>query len=176
MLSWKPVVLLSTMIVFSAARATAAQTHVTREALVDVNRVVTAFMRDSKEYRGAIAAEEQYKAAVAKTRREIAGFQQERLRAQQAGSAALVQELSDRIREREQYLNDFRRVEGARISSLKDAVLANDAFLSEMLQAVKFVAETEGYSSVKRINDDYLYYLQEVDITDKVIQRMLKSR
>jgi len=163
-------------LVLIAPVGTAAPASLTREALVDLNRVTTAFMKDSKDYRDVLAVETQYNATVDRLRREIAELQQQRLRAQEAQSSGLLRELTDKISEKEGYLNDYRRLEGARVAALKEKVATSDAFLVSLIQAIQFVAEAEGFAAVRKITSDYLYYTAEVDITDKVILRMLKNR
>jgi outer membrane protein len=58
-----------------------------------------------------------------------------------------------------------------RIESKKNTLLTSSDFSREIIKAVEYVAENEGFSIVFRKKDpNILYYNYEVDITEKVLE------
>ena len=64
------------------------------------------------------------------------------------------------------------------LNRLSEQLYQSDEFLDELLEAISYVAESEGFSLVlnnsKQFSQFFFFYTQEIDITEKVIQELMR--
>ena len=167
--------LLTILILLSvAASATAAK--LTMVAVIDLNQIVGDYFQQSSAWREIENLTEKTRENIEERKQEINRLKEKRLEAQQNENEQLVLSLEEEIRKKEEYLKEYNRIMSERISNRKDSLLTSSDFSREILKAVQYVAEQEGYSIVLRKKDpNILHYNKEVDITEKVLQ-YLRSR
>ncbi len=151
---------------------TAAQVTVVKEGVVDLQKVVRLFFSQSKQFRDQQALDDQVNKTMQGYQEEINDLQSQRLHAAEARDTAKVSQLDALIRQKNNLAN-YRAIEVSRLDAMKASLVVNDTFLRNLLTAVKAVAEEEGMLSVKKRTDDYLYLAPDLDISDKVITRMM---
>jgi outer membrane protein len=85
-------------------------------------------------------------------------------------------QLEQRIYQKQEYLKEYHNIWQSRINAKIETVSTSSSFTAEIYQAVKFVAESNGYSVIMRTRDpDILWYNQEVDITNLVLERLRRQ-
>jgi outer membrane protein len=145
-------------------------------AVIDLNQIVGDYFQESSAWREIENLTEKTRENIEERKQEINRLKEKRLEAQQNENEQLVLSLEEEIRKKEEYLKEYNRIMSERISSRKDDLLTSSDFSREILKAVQYVAEQEGYSIVLRKKDpNILHYNKEVDITEKVLQ-YLRSR
>jgi Skp family chaperone for outer membrane proteins len=64
------------------------------------------------------------------------------------------------------------------LRKMSERVSLSDAFLDELVAAIQQVAEAEGFSLILnksgQFDQFFFFYTKEVDITDKVIQELVR--
>ncbi len=167
----KKLVLPVVLLLISAVTAAAVATSVVKEGVVDIKTVVRTFFRESKQFRDQQATADELNKKMASVQRDIADLQDQKAAVDSRDAAALSR-LDRQIKERQDTLQYYKATDLPRIEAMMSSLVVNDAFLRNLLAAVRKVAEKEGLSIVKKLSDDYLYVSPEVDITDKVISSM----
>ena len=81
--------------------------------------------------------------------------------------------IDGKIFELKQYLQDYITVKNRQYNQTANRLANSDEFLNELAMAIEFVAESEGLSLIlNKNNNSFLYYVPEIDVTDKVIEEL----
>jgi Skp family chaperone for outer membrane proteins len=162
-----------------AAPAGAQTQQVTKVGIIDFTKVLLTAYKDTKGYRDYDQARGDYNKEIASRTKEITEFQSQKLDADKAGNKALSLSLEKTISDRQKDLDTYKRVKGAILLQQLSSLMTGPA-LQEIYDVVKYVAETGGYALVLRIDTDardlFLYRIPEIDITDDVVQEIMKRQ
>jgi Skp family chaperone for outer membrane proteins len=158
----------------------AAQTQqVTKVGIIDFTKVLLTAYRDTKGYRDYDQARGDYNREISARTKDITDLQSQKLDADKAGNKSLSLSLEKTISDRQKDLDTYRRVKGAILTQQLSGLMTGPA-LQEIYEVVKYVAETGGYALVLRIDtearDLFLYRIPEIDITDDVVQEIMKRQ
>ena len=78
----------------------------------------------------------------------------------------------------DEYRDDYRRIKMDQIRKRSENLYKSDEFLDELLEAIEYVAESEGFSlilnSSGQFSQFYFFYTKEVDVTETVIQELMR--
>ncbi|MDR1315400.1 MAG: OmpH family outer membrane protein [Spirochaetales bacterium] len=150
--------------------------QLTTVGIVDVTRVSTAFFRDS---RAVIELEEltrRLQSEIDGITAEINQLKDRKLQAESSGDQSLALRLDEEIYKKTNYLRDYFRVRNTQLQERKNHLAESSAFLSQLQQAIAFIAEDQGYNVIIKSSDpNLLWWSRQVDITDLVISRLLES-
>jgi outer membrane protein len=149
--------------------------QLTRFAVVDLSRVYMAFFRDSRAVREWEESSAQVQREVDRRNREIQDLQSRKLNAELQGNENEVQRLESLIYSRSDSLRDYYQVRTRELEEQKQRLSQSDSFLEQVYDEIRFIAESEGYSTVLNLkeNTGILWYSPTVDITDKLIQNLI---
>ncbi|MFO7848828.1 MAG: OmpH family outer membrane protein [Spirochaetia bacterium] len=157
-----------------ASSATAAQ--LTMVAVIDLTRIVEDYFQESSAWREIENLRERTEENIQEREEEINELKEKRLEAMDEDEEDRVLSLEEEINKQEEYLKEYNRIMSERIESRRENLLSSSDFSSEILKAVQYVAESEGYSIVLRKKDpNILHYNREVDITEKVLERLRET-
>jgi len=173
-------VVASIIVAAACAAPLAAQTQqVTKVGVVDFTKVLLTAYKDTKGYRDYDQARADYNKEISARTRDITDLQSQKLDADKAGNKTLSLGLEKTISDRQKDLDTYKRVKGAILMQQLSGLMTGPV-LQEIYDVVKFVAEAGGYSLILRTDTDardlFLYRIPEVDITDDVIQEILKRQ
>ncbi|MCG8453156.1 MAG: OmpH family outer membrane protein [Spirochaetales bacterium] len=164
------------MMTLIAAPSVFAQ-QITKVAVLDYSRILSAFYADSSEARRIEDMKESFAEEVKALQEEIQDLEERKLAAGERGDSRSELELDGRIQEKTQYYQQYVRVKGNQIREAQANLGSSTALASEILQAIQYIAESNGYSLVlKRSDPNLLWWSYEVDITDKVLKRLMDGR
>ena len=152
--------------------------QITRVGIIDIEKIYSIYFRESK----AVMDLQERNAALARDLSriddEIAGLEERKIEAEGRGDSAESLRLDQEIFRRRQYREDYKRVKQQQLRKMAESLYQSDQFLDELSDAIQFVAESEGFSMVLNNSSQYrqsfLYYTKEIDITEKVIQELMK--
>ncbi len=142
--------------------------------VVDLNKIVSDYFKESTAWREIDELTQKVDTTTTEKLTEIRALQEQKINAENNNNESLVLKLEDDISKKQQYLQEYHKIMSDRISSKKENLLTSSGFSKEIIETIGFIAENEGYSLVLRKKDpNILYYNFEVDITDKVIERLI---
>jgi outer membrane protein len=148
----------------------------TMVGVVDLSRIVSDFFQESSSWREIEQLREKTQNTIEERKEELNRLQQRKLEAQDEGKENLVLQLEEEIRKKQEYLKEYNRIMSQRIESKRNNLLTSSDFSKEIVRAVEYVAEQEGYSIVLRKKDpNIVYYNYEVDITEKVLEYLRRQ-
>lgn len=169
-----------TLIVLSAAlcigtAAVVGAQQLTTVGVVDIDRVYSAFFGESQQVRELERLRQQYQAEIDAQRADLEDLRNRRVDARQSGNSSLESRLTNEIVELERDITDLARRRRNQLQA-RQAELVSDAFVRNLQDAIEFVAESEGYTVVLRVQSDGLHWWsEEVDISDLVLERLITT-
>lgn len=148
--------------------------QLTTVGIVDINRIYNSFYRDSQRVRELERLKREYQAEIDSQVNDLNVLYEQRLFALEIGDQMRVTQLESEIRTMQQYLEDLTRRRRQQLDERQKELLS-DEFLIQLQEAIQFVAEAEGFTVVFRTDVDGLqWWSQEVDISDKVLERLVQ--
>jgi Skp family chaperone for outer membrane proteins len=158
----------------------AAQTQqVTKVGIIDFTKVLLTAYKDTKGYRDYDQARGDYNREISARAKDITDLQSQKLDADKAGNKSLSLTLEKTISDRQKDLDTYKRVKGSILTQQLSGLMSGPV-LQEIYDVVKYISETGGYALVLRIDTDardlFLYRIPEIDITDDVVQEIVKRQ
>ena len=168
------------MVCAALASPLAAQTQqVTKVGIIDFTKVLLTAYKDTRGYRDYDQARGDYNREISARTRDITDLQSQKLDADKSGNKSLSLSLEKTISDRQKDLDTYKRVKGSILTQQLSGLMTGPV-LQEIYDVVKYVAETGGYALILRIDTDsrdlFLYRIPEVDITDDVVQEIMKRQ
>ena len=145
--------------------------QLTRFAVVDLPKIYLSFFRESREVRDFEDQSARVQAEIDRMTAEIQSLRVSQVNARAQGNNEQVLRLETEINRRTDYLRDYYRTMTEELERIKGRLTQSEAFLAQVRDEIRYVAESEGYSMVlnQRENTGILWYSPTVDITDKII-------
>jgi outer membrane protein len=161
-----------------ALAASAFGQQVTRIAVVDLSKVISAYSKDAQAVKDFEQKKSQVQTDIDKMSAEIMRLMSLKADADKAGDKAGSLRYRDDIDKRTKTLADFVSVKQAELDEQAKKLASNDAFSQDLYKQIQSVAETEGYSLVLNLKSSdavmnaVLWYSPMIDITSEVIQAL----
>ncbi len=150
--------------------------QITKVAILDYSRILSSFYADSAEARRIEEMKTSFAEEVRRLQEEIQDLSERMLDAREKGNSRDELELDSRIQERKSYYQEYVRVRGNQIMQAENGLASSNDLAREILDVIQYVAESEGYSIVlKRSDPNLVWWNYEVDITEKVLSRLMSS-
>ena len=167
------------MLIICCCTAALSAQHLTRFAVVDLNKVYAAFFRDSRIVRDWEERSARVQQEIDRMNREILETRSKHADAVAEGDQVLALRLEREINSKSEFLREYFNVKTAELEDQRRRLAQSGSFLEQVHGEIRFIAESEGYSMVLNLKESagILWFSPTVDITDKVIQNLLsKSR
>jgi len=144
--------------------------QLTTVAVVDTAKVYTAFFIESSAVRELERNKKAMQDDINKYQNDLKKLQADRLAAQMAKNNQEILRLDQEIYNQQQLLSDFRRVKQQQLNDQQKTLMQSDTFLGEIAAAIKYIAESDGYTLVVDSSTPGLrFWSADVDITNKVL-------
>jgi outer membrane protein len=162
------------LVMLGLAGSQAAAQQLTRFAVVDLSRVYLAFFRESRAVREFEERSARVQSDIDRMNREIQDLKLTLANMELQGSQEQVLKLENEINRKSDFLREYFKVKTAELENQKNRLTQSGAFLEQVYDEIRYIAESEGYSMVLNLkeNKGILWYSPTVDITDKVIQNL----
>ena len=149
--------------------------QLTRFAVVDLPRVYTAFMAESRAVRDFEERSAKVQADIDRMTAEIQTLNVNKVNAQTQGNTEQALRYEAEAIRRSDILKEYYRTKTAELESIRKSLTQSGTFLDQVYDEIRFVAESEGYSMVLNIKENagILWYSPTVDITDKLIKSLM---
>jgi outer membrane protein len=163
------------LLLFAAAALALEAQQLTRFAVVDLPRVYTAFFRDSRAVREFEERSARVQNDIDRMTREIQDLKSRQADAALRGDQNESMRLENEIYRKSEFLRDYYQTKTAELEDQKRKLAQSNAFLDQVNDEIRYIAESEGYSMVLNLKENrgILWYSPTVDITDKLIQNLL---
>ena len=149
--------------------------QITRIAVVDLQKVLLAYSKDSTALRDYEAKKAEIQQEIDRQATDIKTLQGQKADADRAKDSVNSQRLDAEIGRRTDALRSFVRAKQDELDKIAATINSTDSFAQLVYQKIQNVAETDGYSlvlnlrSVDSVMSAVLWYSPMIDITDKVI-------
>ncbi|MDR1901044.1 MAG: OmpH family outer membrane protein [Treponema sp.] len=153
--------------------------QLTRFAVVDLSKVYVSFFRESRAVREFEERSARVQAEINQMTKEIQDLKSSQISAEFRGDRNEALRLENEAYRKSEFLKEYYKLKTAELEDQKSKLTQSGAFLEQVYDEIRYIAESEGYSMVlnNKENTGILWFSPTVDITDKLIQNLLaKSR
>jgi outer membrane protein len=153
--------------------------QITRIAVVDLSKVISAYSKDAQAVKDFEQKKSQTQTDIDKMSAEIMRVMTQKADADKAGDKALSLKLRDDIDKKSKALTDFVSTKQMELDEQAKKLATGDLFSQSLYKQIQNVAETEGYSLVINLKSSdsvmnaVLWYSPMIDITADVIQALV---
>jgi len=148
--------------------------QITKVGIVDLSKIYSIYFRESKEVIKLEELKSAYLKEIADKREEINLLKSEKLDAENNNDEQKALELDKEIFNKEQFLKEYTQVKTQQLRQMAQSLSQSSQFVNEIADVIQYVAEEEGFSLILKKSDQFLFWTPEMDITDKVINELLK--
>jgi outer membrane protein len=152
--------------------------QITKVGILDVEKVYSIYFRESKAVKELQQLRSDVLREIGRIDDEILQLESQKLDAEGRGDGEAALRLDSEIFQKKQYRDDYRRIKMDQIRKRSESLYKSDEFLDELLDAIQYVAESEGFSLVLNASGQFsqffFFYTKEVDITEMVIQELMR--
>lgn len=167
----KRILIFTLVLVLSAFSLSAEQ--LSKIGIVNFSRIVEDYFAESSAWREIDTMREKYNEGRDEILDEINDLKMDKLQAENDNNEIKALKLDDEIYNRQEYLKEFHSVWQTRINNKIQGVYQSSTFTAEILDAITYIAESEGYSMIMRTQDpNILWYNHEIDVTNLVLERL----
>jgi outer membrane protein len=151
--------------------------QLTRIAVVDLARVYTEFSRESQQVRDLEQRVSRVNTEVERRTREATELRARWTEAQMQNNQTEASRLETQYNRALQDLNAYYEAQMAYINDTRARLMQPGAFMNQVVDEIRYVAESEGYTLVFRSDDTgIVWFSSAVNITDRVIQSLRSRR
>ena len=106
---------------------------------------------------------------------EIQNLRSSMVSAQAQGNQQQAMRLDAEVSRKSDFLKEYYKTQTAQLENQKNRLTQSGAFLEQVYDEIRFIAESDGYSMVLNLkeNTGILWYSPTVDITDKLIKNLM---
>jgi outer membrane protein len=149
--------------------------QLTKIGVIDLSAIVSNYFKESKAWRELEEMTRKYEEEKELILEEIEQLENKKIDALNEDEDEKALELDEEIFQKKEYLKEYTRIKYNQIQKKRESLIESPTFLSEVLNVISYVAENEGYTMVFQAKDpDLMWWSQEVDITQKVLERLRK--
>jgi outer membrane protein len=152
--------------------------QITRIAVVDVSKVISAYSKDSQGVKEFELRKSQIQTDIDKMQADIMKLMAQRADANKVGDKAQSLKLGDDIDKKRKTLVDFVADRQAELDDMARKLAATDAFSQDLYKKIQSYAETNGFSIVLNLKSSdavmnaVIWYSPMIDITADIIQEL----
>lgn len=169
------VLLITGLVILTCGSLLAFSDQITKVGIVDLFQVYSVFFRESKAVRDLEQLVSAFRDEVDKYRDEIHELELAKLATAETEDEKLLLELTQKIFEKELFLDDYIRINKEQLRIRQEKLAQSDEFYQQIYEVLEYIAEYEGFALVlSKSIDGILYYIKEIDMTEKVIDELRK--
>jgi len=147
--------------------------QITRFAVVDLSKVYTAFFKESKAVREFEEKSAKVQSDIDKMTKEIQELRSKYAEAVLANNESEALRLENLIYKKSEFLKEYYQAKTAELDDQRNKLMQSGAFLDQIYDEIRYIAESEGYTMVlKKTDPNIVWYSPSVDVTDKLIKNL----
>jgi outer membrane protein len=154
----------------------AQQQLITKVAVVDVGRIIQAFAGTLDEAKAYNEKRDRVQAEIEKMNKELQDLNTKLNEAIKDEKDKQIKDLERQIDTKKQSVQRYITSSFAELEKDLEKIIKNSTFMTQLTNALRYVAESEGFSIVlnKQEASGILWSSPSVDLTNKVIERLRK--
>ncbi len=161
-------------LIYSASFISSEQ--IAKIGIINYSKIVSAYSGDSRALQDIERMIKSYEDGVSSIKDDIYKLEEKKLYYQSNNDEINALKTEDMIEKKKNYLKEYSRLKLTNIETKKKRLIQSTEFLSEILEKIEYIAESEGYSIILNSKDpDIIWWSQTVDITDLVIEKLQQS-
>ena len=165
------------IIILISASAFVSAEQIAKIGIINYSKIVSAYSGDSRSLRDIERMIKSYEDGVSSIKEDIYNLQERKLYYQNNNDEINVLKYEDQIEKKKDYLKEYSRLKLSKIEAKKSRLIQSQEFLSQILDKIEYIAESEGYSIIFNSKDpNIIWWSETVDITDLVIEKLKASR
>ena len=177
MFTYKKVILIFVLLFLLSLSLFAEEKNYPIVGVINIKRVAQTFFKDSRALRDIEAKKEQYKEDIDKIIEEIEKLESQILEAKLKNNYDTARMYELEKEKKIEHLREYRRITDQQIEEKLKKAYYSDNFMNKLSDAIDTISLINGYSLILDVNDGNIYfYTPEIDITDKVIEELMRKR
>jgi len=152
--------------------------QLTKVGILDIEKVYSIYFRESKTVKQFQDRQANMLQELSRIDDEILRLENAKLEAENRNDGKAALKLDQEIFEKKQYREDYKRIKTEQLKRMSEELYQSNEFLDELLEAINFVAESEGFSLIlnnsRQYRSFFFFYTKEIDVTEKVIEELMR--
>ncbi|MFP4637733.1 MAG: OmpH family outer membrane protein [Spirochaetaceae bacterium] len=149
--------------------------QLTTVAVVDIQQIYNSFYRDSRGVRELEDLRREYQQEIDEEVEELDTLRDRLARAEEQENESRVETLESQVERQRRYVEDLTSRRRRQLQERREELVSDD-FVDRLQNAIRHVAEDEGYTVVLRSDQEGLqWWSSEVDISDQVLDRLRET-
>jgi outer membrane protein len=149
---------------------------ITKVAVVDLNKVMAFYYNDSRVMQEIEKKRKEFQTEILRMNDEIKDLETKKQEAKKKGDDTRALELDKEIFQKKEYLKEYIKVKEQQLSQMNDRASQQLTMAEDIVNAIRFVSESNGFSLVLNSADPHLIWWGfDVDITDLVLKELSKK-
>lgn len=141
--------------------------------VIDFNSIYENFFKESSAWRVIDQIDETYSQYMAAKKDELDILEEKKMIAINTGNEREELQFEAEIYDLKEHLRNYHDFMSMRRQREIEKIRESDTFAAEIVEAISYIAENEGFSAIFRSDDpNLLWYSIEVDVTEKVLERL----
>ncbi len=147
--------------------------QLTKIGVVDISKIYKSYYKESSSMRDIEKMQKELKTTLEKIQVEIDDLLLKKAEADKNDNRTDVLKYEDLIDKQIKYKKQYNKTMVKKIRAKESSLYKNSKTAVKIYKTIEYIAESEGYSLIfKKTDSDLIWYNQEVDITDKVLERL----
>ena len=148
-------------------------TQITKVGVVDRAKILQTFYTKSQATRELEDLKVNLQNELVRLNDEIKMYEERKLTAENRGDDTEALKLDNIIFNKRQYLADYYRTKNYQLTEKQNNLSQNIDFAKQLLETIRFIGLSQGFSIVMdKTNPGLMWYNDEVDITDMVLEHL----
>ncbi|MFP3959552.1 MAG: OmpH family outer membrane protein [Spirochaetaceae bacterium] len=149
--------------------------QLTTVAVVDIQQIYNSFYRDSRGVRELEDLRREYQQEIDEEVEELDTLRDRLARAEEQENESRVETLESQVERQRRYVEDLTSRRRRQLQERREELVSDD-FVDRLQNAIRHVAQDEGYTVVLRSDQEGLqWWSSEVDISDQVLDRLRET-
>lgn len=145
--------------------------------VINIRKISQTYFKDSKALRDLEEERKQNEKHIEKTIKEIEELESKILEARLNNSDDAVRRYELEKDRKTEYLREFKRITSQQFDEKMKKLYYSDEFMKELLDAIDRISFKQGFSLILDVNAGNIYfYTPEIDITEIVIEELMKNK
>ncbi|MBN2533300.1 MAG: OmpH family outer membrane protein [Spirochaetales bacterium] len=145
--------------------------------VINIRKISQTYFKDSKALRDLEAEKQRNEKYIERIMKEITELESKILEAKQNNYDEAARRYELEKEQKIDHLREYKRITSQQVDEKMKKLYYSDNFMNELLDAIDRVSFKQGFSLILDVNAGNIYfYTPEIDITEIVIEELMKNK